>query len=92
MPTATARTWPAPSAPSTTASASSGVAPGVRLWSVRILDSAGNGLISWYVCGLDWITAQRDPLDPTRPLFEAVNMSVAKKGATITPAAWSTTT
>ena len=57
-----------------------GVAPGVRLWSVRILDSAGNGLISWYVCGLDWITAQRDPVDPTRPLFEAVNMSVAKLG------------
>jgi subtilisin len=57
-----------------------GVAPGVRLWSVRILDSAGNGLVSWYVCGLDWIAAQRDPLDPTRPLFEAVNMSVAKKG------------
>ncbi len=57
-----------------------GVAPGVRLWSVRILDSAGNGLVSWYVCGLDWITAQRDPTDPTRPLFEAVNMSVAKRG------------
>jgi len=57
-----------------------GAAPGVRLWSVRILDSAGNGLISWYVCGLDWIAAQRDPVDPTRPLFEAVNMSVAKKG------------
>ncbi len=57
-----------------------GVAPGVRLWSVRILDSAGIGLISWYVCGLDWITAQRDPADPTRPLFEAVNMSVAKRG------------
>jgi subtilisin len=57
-----------------------GVAPGVRLWSVRILDPAGNGLISWYVCGLDWITAQRDPADPTRPLFEAANMSVAKPG------------
>ena len=58
-----------------------GVAPGVRLWSVRILDSDGNGLIRWYVCGLDWITAQRDPNDPTRPLFEAVNMSVTKSGA-----------
>ncbi len=57
-----------------------GTAPGVRLWAVRILDSAGNGLVSWYVCGLDWITAQRDPADPTRPLFEAVNMSVAKTG------------
>ena len=57
-----------------------GVAPGVRLWAVRILDSAGNGLLSWYVCGLDWIAAQRDPANPDRPLFEAVNMSVAKRG------------
>ncbi len=57
-----------------------GVAPGVRLWAVKILDDSGEGLLSWYVCGLDWIAAQRDPVDPTRPLFEAVNMSVAKWG------------
>jgi hypothetical protein len=38
------------------------------------------GLLSWYVCGLDWIASQRDPLDPSRPLIEAVNMSVAKTG------------
>ena len=57
-----------------------GVAPGVRLWAVKILDDHGEGLLSWYVCGLDWIAAQRDPVDPTRPLFEAVNMSVAKWG------------
>ena len=62
-----------------------GVAPGVRLWSVRILDSAGNGLVSWYVCGIDWLTAQREPVPgsdtgATRPVVEAVNMSVAKSG------------
>ena len=57
-----------------------GVAPGVRLWAVRILNSSGSGLLSWYVCGLDWILAQRDPNDPSRPLIEAVNMSVAKTG------------
>ena len=57
-----------------------GVAPGVRLWAVKILDDTGEGLLSWYVCGLDWIAAQRDPVDATRPLFEAVNMSVAKWG------------
>jgi subtilisin family serine protease len=57
-----------------------GVAPGVRLWAVRILNSSGAGLVSWYVCGLDWITAQRDPSDPSRPLIEAANMSVAKSG------------
>jgi subtilisin family serine protease len=57
-----------------------GVAPGVRLWAVKILDDTGSGLLSWYVCGLDWILAQRDPADPSRPLIEAVNMSVAKWG------------
>ena len=57
-----------------------GVAPGVRLWAVRILDSSGVGLLSWYVCGLDWIAAQRDPSDASRPLIEAVNMSVTKWG------------
>ena len=58
-----------------------GVAPGARLWAVRILDASGEGLLSWYICGLDWIAAQRDPGDPARPLIEAVNMSVAKWGA-----------
>jgi subtilisin family serine protease len=57
-----------------------GVAPGARLWAVRILDADGSGLLSWYICGLDWIAAQRDPSDSSRPLFEAVNMSVAKWG------------
>ena len=58
-----------------------GVAPGARIWAVRILNSDGYGLLSWYVCGLDWILAQKDPLDPGRPLIEAVNMSVAKSGS-----------
>ena len=58
-----------------------GVAPGVRLWAVRILGSDGSGLVSWYVCGMDWIAGQRDPADPGRPLIEAVNMSVAKSGS-----------
>lgn len=57
-----------------------GVAPGVRLWAVKILNDEGYGLLSWYVCGLDWIAAQRDPANKSRPLFEAVNMSVAKSG------------
>ncbi|HET7168496.1 MAG TPA: S8 family serine peptidase [Candidatus Limnocylindrales bacterium] len=58
-----------------------GVAPGARIWAVRILNSDGYGLLSWYVCGLDWILGQKDPLDASRPLIEAVNMSVAKSGA-----------
>ncbi len=58
-----------------------GVAPGARVWAVKILNDDGYGLISWYVCGLDWILAQRDPNDASRPLFEAVNMSVTKAGS-----------
>ena len=57
-----------------------GVAPGVRVWAVKILNDNGEGLLSWYVCGLDWIAAQRDPTDPSLPRFESVNMSVAKSG------------
>ena len=58
-----------------------GVAPGARVWGVKILNDDGYGLLSWYVCGLDWVLAQKDPKDPTRPLFEAVNMSVTKPGS-----------
>ena len=29
-----------------------GVAPGARIWAVRILNAEGSGLLSWYVCGL----------------------------------------
>jgi subtilisin len=34
-----------------------GVAPGVRLWSVRDLGVGGGGSISAQLCGIDWITA-----------------------------------
>ena len=37
-----------------------GVAPGVRVWAVKILNDSGSGLLSWYACGLDWIASQRD--------------------------------
>ncbi len=57
-----------------------GVAPGARLWAVRILDANGEGYLSWWLCGLDWIAAQTDPADPSRPLIEAVNMSVTRWG------------
>jgi len=54
-----------------------GVAPGARLWSVRVLDLNGRGFVSWLVCGIDWVTAQRDPRNPGRPLIEVANMSIS---------------
>ena len=61
--TTTARTWPARSAPSTTASASSVSRRVPACGRSRSSTTDGYGLISWYVCGLDWILAQRDPND-----------------------------
>ena len=54
-----------------------GVAPGARLWSVKVLNSHGSGYASWLVCGIDWVTSQRDPRDASRPRFEAANMSIS---------------
>ena len=51
-----------------------GVAPGVRLWSVKVLDHSGNGFVSWLVCGIDWVTSQRDG---GRARIEVANMSIS---------------
>jgi len=34
-----------------------GAAPGVRLWSVRVLNSVGSGSASTQLCGIEWVTA-----------------------------------
>jgi subtilisin family serine protease len=54
-----------------------GVAPGARVWAVKVMDASGGGLVSWLICGLDWISAQTDPADPSQPRFEVANMSLA---------------
>ena len=58
-----------------------GVAPGARLWAVRVFDSTGFSLLSWIVCGIDWVTSQKDPANPAKPLFEAANMSLRDAGS-----------
>ncbi|HUR75631.1 MAG TPA: S8 family serine peptidase [Sporichthya sp.] len=40
-----------------------GVAPGARLWAVRVLDSSGNGSLGTLVCGIEWVTAHADVID-----------------------------
>ena len=57
-----------------------GVAPGARLWSVRVFDKVGYSRISWIACGIDWVTSKRDPSDASRPLIEVANMSLRDKG------------
>jgi subtilisin family serine protease len=57
-----------------------GVAPGARLWAVKVFDRWGWGRLSWYACGVDWVASRRDPSDPTRPRFEVANMSLRTVG------------
>lgn len=33
-----------------------GVAPGARIWAVRVFDATGSGTTSSVVCGVDWVT------------------------------------
>ena len=46
-----------------------GVAPGARLWAVRVLDSTGSGTMSGVIAGVDWVTANAKTI-------EVANMSL----------------
>jgi subtilisin family serine protease len=50
-----------------------GVAPGARIWSVRVLDQNGDGTESGVLCGLDWVAAHANRL-------EVVNFSIRIDG------------
>ncbi|MEM9955563.1 MAG: S8 family serine peptidase [Chloroflexota bacterium] len=49
-----------------------GVAPGARLWAVKVLDSSGSGFTSGIIAGIDWVVAQGD--------IEVINMSLGGSG------------
>jgi subtilisin len=49
-----------------------GVAPGARLWAVKVLNSNGVGSISSVICGLEWVYEHRDTID-------VVNMSLSSE-------------
>jgi subtilisin family serine protease len=40
-----------------------GVAPGARLWAVKVLDKNGGGAFSDVICGLDWVAGHADTID-----------------------------
>jgi subtilisin len=50
-----------------------GVAPGARIWPVRVLGPLGSGSMSEVVCGIDYVTANADRID-------VVNMSLGSPG------------
>ena len=50
-----------------------GVAPGARLWSVRVLDANGDGWVSDIIKGIDWVAANAAEI-------EVANMSLGGQG------------
>jgi subtilisin len=51
-----------------------GVAPGARLWAVRVLNNAGSGTTSTIICGVNWVTANAGTI-------EVANMSLGGSGS-----------
>ena len=52
-----------------------GVVPGVPIYSVRVLDSSGNGYASDLLCGIDWVTAHAQTLG-----IRIANLSLSQPG------------
>lgn len=50
-----------------------GVAPGARIWSVKVLNANGSGSGSSILCGIDWVTARASTI-------EIANMSLGGVG------------
>jgi subtilisin len=51
-----------------------GVAPGARIWPVRVLNNAGSGTTATVVCGIDYVTANAGAI-------EVANMSLSGPGS-----------
>ena len=51
-----------------------GVAPGARIWAVRVLNNSGSGSWSDIICGIDWVTARSATI-------EVANMSLGGSGS-----------
>ena len=56
-----------------------GVAPGARLWAVRVLNQNGLGAFSRIICGIDFVTSTRTNVDPSDDIVVA-NMSLKGPG------------
>ena len=60
-----------------------GVAPGARLWAVKVLASNGFGKLDDIIAGIDWVTGTRDVTDPDYNPdneIDVVNMSIGGQG------------
>ena len=56
-----------------------GVAPGARIWSVRVLGKQFSANDAQVICGIEWVTATRLDADPSNDI-EVANMSLGGPG------------
>lgn len=56
-----------------------GVAPGTRVYAVKVLDANGRGTFSDVICGIDWVTATRTDEDPGNDV-KVANLSLGASG------------
>ena len=54
-----------------------GVAPGARLYAVKVLDNNGEGSIADVICGLNWVIKNNEMVENQR--IDVVNMSLGAK-------------
>ncbi|HEY8380405.1 MAG TPA: S8 family serine peptidase, partial [Nannocystis sp.] len=54
-----------------------GVAPGARIWAVKVLDRHGHGSIATLLAGLDWITRHADAIEVANISLGAATKSAA---------------
>jgi subtilisin family serine protease len=59
-----------------------GVAPGTRVYAVKVLDAAGSGSWSAVICGIDWVTGTRTDGDFSNDISVA-NMSLGGAGSRV---------
>jgi subtilisin family serine protease len=52
-----------------------GVAPGARLWAVKVLDSTGGGYLSDLIGGVDWVTARAATIEVASMSLRAIARS-----------------
>ncbi len=58
-----------------------GVAPGARLWAVKVLDNTGNGTTSSIIAGIDYVTAHANEIDVANMSLGCVCVSTAMNTA-----------
>ena len=55
-----------------------GIAPGVQMHSIKVLDKEGNGNMSWVIAGIDFIT-QTKLLNPSAPMVANLSLGFDSK-------------